>query len=86
MILAKFFQKNAERIYKETLKKKEEIKVLELGTGTGILGIFLGCLGWNVKATDVPPVVKGATNPNLEENLGTIEHFGGKVETLDLDW
>lgn len=86
MILGKFFQKNTEKIYKETNKKKEELRILELGTGTGILGIFLGCLGWNVVSTDLGSVIKGATEENIKQNLETLKVYNGSVEALRLDW
>lgn len=61
-------------------------KVLELGAGTGLVGISCSCL-WQcpVTLTDLPDIV-----PNLETNLalnaGLIQSSGGEVRAAVLDW
>lgn len=86
MIMAKFFQKNIDRLVKETNKKKEELKILEIGSGTGLLGIFLGCLGLNVVVSDLGSVVKGVTEDNVLNNSETIKENSGSVSAIALDW
>ena len=57
-------------------------QVLELGSGVGLLGIYLGCLGANVVLTDLP-VLKSLSPNNINLNR---EMLKGKAEWVVLNW
>lgn len=63
----------------------EGCRVLELGSGTGLVGLAAACLGASVAATDLPEVV-----PQLEAaaalNAGMIGAAGGSLHAAALDW
>jgi len=44
-------------------------RVLELGSGTGLLGLVLATVGGHVVMTDVATMVEAVLKPNLEANL-----------------
>ena len=54
----------------------QEIKVLELGSGTGVLGIGIASLGCNVALTD--PAL--AMNLSEEVSSNTLEHLRKNLE------
>ena len=56
--------------------------ILELGSGTGLLGIYLGCLGVNVVMADLSSV-KDLTERNISLNKSMIK---GKVEFAVANW
>ena len=62
------------------------VNVLELGSGTGLLGMAAAAL-WktHVVLTDLPDIVANLTF-NVESNSPTIEALGGRVEAGALTW
>lgn len=60
--------------------------VLELGSGTGLVGMAAAC-AWNVDVllTDLPDIVPNLQH-NLEENKDLIEENHGSVAARQLDW
>lgn len=64
----------------------EPLEVLELGSGTGLLGIAAACL-WkaDVVLTDLPNIIPNLAH-NVELNRGTVEARGGRVEAAALTW
>lgn len=61
-------------------------KVLELGSGTGLVGMAAAC-AWNVSVllTDLPEIVPNLQY-NLERNRNLIEENHGSVAARQLDW
>jgi predicted nicotinamide N-methyase len=54
--------------------------VLELGAGTGLVGITIGLLGYSVTLTDLPEIL-----PNLEKNV-SLNGLENNVDCHVLDW
>ncbi|KAK6949160.1 hypothetical protein Daesc_009234 [Daldinia eschscholtzii] len=76
------------RIAKESLshmfslgQPNESLDVLELGSGTGLLGMAAAAI-WqaNVVLTDLPTIVPNLAH-NIERNRSAIEALGGKVDS-----
>ncbi|KFY87385.1 hypothetical protein V498_07194 [Pseudogymnoascus sp. VKM F-4517 (FW-2822)] len=60
--------------------------VLELGSGTGLLGLAAAALwGAKVVMTDLPAIVPNLTR-NVEANEGAVGVHGGSARTDVLDW
>ncbi len=54
-------------------------RILELGSGTGIVGITCAALGGHVILTDIESVLQ-TTQDNVEANLAVIEEGGGSAQ------
>ncbi len=63
-----------------------ERKVLELGAGTGLVGVAAGALwGADVYLTDLADIVDNLLF-NIEKNAVTVKQFGGNISSGVLDW
>ena len=60
-------------------------RVLELGCGTGIVGITAACLGARAVLTDTEAVVQHAQQ-NVDHNVLCIKNGQGSAECAPLDW
>jgi len=61
-------------------------QILELGSGTGLLGLAAACI-WqaNVVLTDLPGILPNLAH-NAELNKTTLETRGGSAEAAALTW
>lgn len=61
-------------------------RVLELGSGTGLVGIAAACV-WaaDVTLTDLPEILPNLTS-NINRNRATSESCGGQMAVQPLDW
>ncbi|GAB1606730.1 protein-lysine methyltransferase METTL21D-like [Argonauta hians] len=78
IVLAKYLESNDFDKGKDLNGKK----ILELGSGTGCLGIVASTFGAQVYITDLESYVP-LMHVNIEENR---EHTTGSIEALTLDW
>ncbi|KAL1861681.1 hypothetical protein VTK73DRAFT_6977 [Phialemonium thermophilum] len=65
---------------------RTEPSVLELGSGTGLLGMSAAC-AWaaSVVLTDLPAIVPNLAH-NADRNRDTVESLGGDVSAAPLTW
>eukprot|EP00468_Gymnochlora_sp_CCMP2014_P004541 CAMPEP_0167759924 /NCGR_PEP_ID=MMETSP0110_2-20121227/11295_1 /TAXON_ID=629695 /ORGANISM="Gymnochlora sp., Strain CCMP2014" /LENGTH=207 /DNA_ID=CAMNT_0007646367 /DNA_START=137 /DNA_END=760 /DNA_ORIENTATION=+ len=70
----------------EHLESLQGAKVLELGTGTGIVGISVASMGADVLVTDREEKLLDLVEKNVASNQESIETGGGKVSTKIMDW
>lgn len=62
-----------------------KLRVLELGSGTGLVGLAMAGLGADVVLTDLPSIHPNL-NRNAMDNAAVITQNGGSVRTGILDW
>jgi predicted nicotinamide N-methyase len=60
-------------------------RVLELGSGTGLVGLAMAGLGADVVLTDLPSIYANLAR-NAEANASVLEQNGGTTRTGVLDW
>ncbi|KAF2820731.1 VPS28-domain-containing protein [Ophiobolus disseminans] len=66
-------------------KPQERLQVLELGSGTGLVGLAMAGLGADVVLTDLPSINSNLAH-NADTNSDTVARNGGSVRTGILDW
>eukprot|EP01103_Thecamoeba_quadrilineata_P015278 TRINITY_DN4774_c0_g1_i1.p1 TRINITY_DN4774_c0_g1~~TRINITY_DN4774_c0_g1_i1.p1 ORF type:complete len:203 (+),score=33.81 TRINITY_DN4774_c0_g1_i1:3-611(+) len=76
LVLAKFFE-NVDEFPPTFFKNK---RVLELGSGTGLIGIILALLGAEVIVTDLKPLL-----PLIEKNINA-NVSNSKIKVKELNW
>ncbi|AOA61362.1 S-adenosylmethionine-dependent methyltransferase [Komagataella phaffii CBS 7435] len=54
--------------------------IMELGAGTGLIGIVVAHLGYHVTLSDLPEIL-----PNLKENI-KLNHASAQADCHELDW
>lgn len=59
--------------------------ILELGSGTGLVGLAMAALGADVVLTDLPSIHENLAR-NASDNATVIEQHGGSTRTGTLDW
>jgi len=67
-------------------QEASKASVLELGSGTGLLGLAAASI-WQTKValSDLPSIMPNLTS-NVERNRGTVESLGGTVQAGALTW
>lgn len=67
-------------------QRRPETHILELGSGTGLLGLAAACF-WHapVILTDLPTIIPNLAY-NVDANRSIAEAFGGRVDAASLTW
>jgi D-xylulose reductase len=64
---------------------QHRLQVLELGSGTGLVGLAMAGLGADVVLTDMSSICPNLSH-NEQENYDVVSHNGGTARTAVLDW
>lgn len=86
-VLAQLLPQFAETSLSHLLSaEKPRIPVLELGSGTGLLGMAAASL-WHVPVilTDMPDIMPNLIH-NVEANRAVVDSLGGSIDTAPLVW
>lgn len=85
-LLAKRLETLGSRHLGSLLRKPEGLRCLELGAGTGLVGLAACCVwGCSIRLTDLPDIVPNLSL-NANRNIKTIRSRGGQVTTAVHDW
>ncbi|GAB5354227.1 hypothetical protein AAMO2058_000101600 [Amorphochlora amoebiformis] len=79
------FSKYLEKRHENKSPSLEGLRVLELGCGTGMVGIISAALGAKVTCTDLPNIFPRATK-NIEVNADAIKKGGGTARACAFTW
>ncbi|PSN67197.1 hypothetical protein BS50DRAFT_588197 [Corynespora cassiicola Philippines] len=63
----------------------QRLQVLELGSGTGLVGLAMAGLGADVVLTDLPSIYQNLAR-NARDNAAVVQQGGGSTQTGVLDW
>jgi predicted nicotinamide N-methyase len=78
----------AKRLHRfDSLKAEQgkKPKVLELGSGTGLVGLAMAALGADVVLTDLPSIYPNLAR-NIQDNYDLVQQRDGSVRGGVLDW
>lgn len=75
----------SQHIVKNRTQELKGARVLDLGSGTGIVGISAACLGAHVMLTDMRDILPQIME-NVQENGAIVEAAGGSATVQELDW
>lgn len=75
----------SQHIVKNRTQELKGARVLDLGSGTGIVGISAACLGAHVMLTDTRDILPQIME-NVEQNGELVEAAGGSATVQELDW
>ena len=89
IILAKYMHFNWTEIRQSIVKSDaNSLNILELGSGTGILGLYLAYLGNNVTLSDLPAVTNSILKKNCNDPINNLmlKFHKGFAKIQEIDW